>query len=107
MLQKAAFDQSKKYSLKAFFWTVAILLGVFQAWTNRYRLASDDAIAYLDIGDAYLRGEWKEAINGYWSPLYYWLLGLTISVLNPSPYWEFFVVKIVNFLIYLFALVRF
>ena len=55
MLQKAAFDQSKKYLLKDFFWTVAILLGVFQAWTNRYRLASDDAIAYLDIGDAYLR----------------------------------------------------
>lgn len=79
----------------------------FSAWTNRYRLASDDAIAYLDIGDAYLRGEWKEAINGYWSPLYSWLLGLTRSVLNPSPSWEFFVVKIVNFLIYLFALVGF
>ncbi len=107
MLRKINPGQQERYSLSASFWLIAILLGALQAWFNRYSLSSDDIISYLDIGDAYLRGEWNVAINGYWSPLYSWLLGLTMLVLKPSPYWEFPVVKLVNFLIYLFALVCF
>jgi hypothetical protein len=107
MLRKIASGQTQRYSLLAIFWFIAIVLGALQAWTNLYSLSSDDIISYLDIGDAYLRGEWNVAINGYWSPLYSWLLGLTMLVLKPSPYWEFPVVKLVNFLIYLFALVCF
>jgi len=29
-----------------------------------------DGISYLEVGDAYLRGDWRAAVNGYWSPLY-------------------------------------
>ena len=93
--------------LKAIFWLVSILLGGLQAWDHRYSTSSSDTISYLDIGDAYFRGEWHLAINGNWSPLYSWLLGLTISILKPSPYWEFAAVKLTNFLIYLFALACF
>ena len=93
--------------LKAIFWFVAILLGGLQAWDHRYSTSSSDTISYLDIGDAYFRGEWHHAINGNWSPLYSWLLGLTIFIFKPSPYWEFAVVKLTNFLIYLFALTCF
>ena len=59
---------------------------------------------YLDMGDAYLRGDWNMAINSYWSPFYSWLLGLAILVLKPLPYWEFSIVHLVNFAIYLCAL---
>jgi hypothetical protein len=107
MLQKNAPGQRQRYSLKLIFWLIATLLGAIQAWVNRFSLSSDDVIAYLDIGDAYLQGKWDVAINGYWSPFYSWLLALTLSVLKPSSYWEFPVVKLVNFLIYLFALVCF
>lgn len=107
MLPKTALSQRKKFSLKIIFWLIAILLGALQAWVYRYDLASDDIIAYLDIGDAYLKGNWQEAINGYWSPLYPWLLALTMFVLKPSTYWEFPTVKLVNFLIYLFTFVCF
>ena len=107
MLQVTAPSLKKIYVLKAIFWLIAILLGSLQVWVYRYSLSTDDAIAYLDIGDAYLRGEWDVAINGYWSPLYSWLLGLTITVLKPSVYWEFLTVKLVNFLIYIFALLGF
>lgn len=99
--------QSKKYSLELICWIAAIILGAIQAWANRYHLSTDDAVSYLDIGDAYLRGDWKVAINGYWSPLYSWLLGVALFILKPSPYWEFAVVKLVNFLIYLSALASF
>jgi len=107
MLQTTAQGQRKRYLLRIIFWLLAILLGTIQAWANRFSLSSEDLISYLDIADAYLAGEWHLAINGNWSPLYSWLLGLTIYVFNPSPYWELPVVKLTNFLIYLFALISF
>ena len=66
-----------------------------------------DGISYLDMGDAIIRGDWKMAINGYWSPLYPWLQGLAAWAIKPTPYWQFTVVHLVNFLIYLFALACF
>ena len=31
---------------------------------------NEDGIVYLDMGAAFLRGDWAVAINGIWSPLY-------------------------------------
>jgi len=105
--QKKVTEGKQRYSLKAIFWFIAILLGAIHAWSNRYSIASEDGISYLDIGDAYFKGDWSTAINAYWSAIYSWILGLALNVLKPSAYWEFPVVKIVNFLIYLFAIVCF
>ncbi len=66
-----------------------------------------DGIAYLDIGDAYFRGDWATAINPVWSPLYSWILGLVNFIVKPSMQWEFPTVHIINFFIYLFALACF
>jgi len=92
--------------LQIIFWLVAIGLGLLHAWVNRQAMQSD-GISYMDMGDAYLRGDWQMAINGYWSPLYSWLLGAALLVLKPSAYWEFSVVHLVNFTIYLGALLCF
>jgi hypothetical protein len=80
-------------------WLVAIGLGALQAWHARQAM-NPDGIVYLDMGDAYLRGDWRMAINPVWSPLYAWLLGLAMHVLQPSPFWEFPVVHLVNFALY-------
>lgn len=85
------------------FWLVAIILGALHTWASRHSINSM-GIAYLDMGEAYLRGDWDMAINAYWSPLYSWLLGIALLILKPSSYWEFSVVHLVNFWIYLFAL---
>ncbi len=82
---------------------VAVALGLLHAWNGRYEI-SPDGISYLDMGDAYLRGDWQVAINGYWSPLYSLLLGVALRVIKPSPYWEFPVAHLVNFVVYLCAL---
>ncbi|MGH7380694.1 MAG: hypothetical protein ACREKR_00495 [Candidatus Methylomirabilales bacterium] len=87
----------------AIFWFVAVVLGLLHMWAARHAMNSD-GVVYLDMGDAYLRGDWKMAINASWSPLYSWLLGLAMFVLRPSSYWQFSVVHLVNFLIYLIAL---
>ena len=80
-----------------------LVLGAVQAWILRYAMISD-GISYLDIGDAYFRGDWKAAINAYWSPLYSWCLGLALYLFRPSIWWEFITVHVVNLAIYVGAL---
>ena len=68
---------------------------------------NEDGIHYLDMGDAWLRGDWDVAINGIWSPLYSWILGAVIEAFQPSIRWEFPAVQLANFFIYTFALMCF
>jgi hypothetical protein len=92
--------------LRISFWCAAIALGAADAWATRFTM-NPDGISYLDMGDAYLRGDWHMAINAYWSPLYSWFLGFFLRVLKPSAYWEFPLAHLVNFLIYVAALACF
>ena len=80
-------------------WSIAILIRALLAWADRHSVGND-GIHYLDMGDAYWRGDWPMAINAVWSPFYSWLLGLALLVLQPSSYWEYAVVHLVNLLIY-------
>jgi len=89
--------------VRIFFWLLAIALGAAQAWATRFTM-NPDGISYLDIGDAYWRGDWHMAINAYWSPLYSWILGFFLKVLKPSAYWEYPIAHLVNFLIYVAAM---
>ena len=81
------------------------VLHVYAAITSQSMNA--DGISYLDVGDAYFRADWENAINPVWSPLYSWILGFTNFVIRPSIQWEFPVVHLVNFIIYLLALSSF
>ena len=92
--------------IKITFRVVAILLGLLQAWAN-INVLNTDVVSYLDIGDAYLRGDWKLAINAVWSPLYSWLLALVMFILKPSPYWEGTCICFLNFVIYLLTIICF
>ncbi|MCP9496439.1 MAG: hypothetical protein MSG64_18510 [Pyrinomonadaceae bacterium MAG19_C2-C3] len=80
----------------------AIVLGALNAWAERYSVNAD-GISYLDMGDAFFRGDWAMAFNPYWGPLYAWLLGAANAVFQPSAYWEYPLVHVINFLIYIFA----
>ncbi len=94
-------------------WVVALVVGFLQAWGRRHVSADGvlyvgaDSIAYLDQGDAWLRGDWPTAVNAMWSPLYPWLTGLTLWLVKPTPYQEFTVVRLLNFIIYAGALAAF
>jgi hypothetical protein len=87
-------------------WSVLSAAGLFQAVTGRHAM-QDDGVNYLDTGDAFLRGDWKIALNGIWSPLYPLLQSAALHLLRPSAYSQFTVVHAVNFLIYIFALAGF
>jgi hypothetical protein len=81
------------------FWGIALVLGLIQVWTNRFYMGND-GVPYLDMADAYLRGDWHTALNGFWNPLYAWLIGLDFLIFRPSRYWEYPVVELLNFGIY-------
>lgn len=107
MISSESTRQKYLWPIRLIFWAVAIVLGLAQAWGSRYEFFSGDIISYIEMGEAYLRGDWETAIHGYFSPLYPLILSSFISVFTPSMYWEIFTVKTVNFLIYLFSLVGF
>ena len=88
------------------FWVCALVLGATQAWTSRFEM-SPDGITYLDNADAYFRKDWDAAANSEWSPMYPWLLGVGMHFLQPSPYWEFPALHLVNFVVFLGVLAAF
>jgi len=74
---------------------LAIALGGLNTWAAVARHSMNaDGIAYLDMADAYLRGDWRAAINPVWSPLYSWVLGPVMRVVQPTMRWEFAVVQV-------------
>jgi hypothetical protein len=92
--------------LRALLAGAALVLGAAEAWAARFTM-NPDGVSYLDMGDASLRGDLAAAISSWWSPLYSWILGIVLKITNPTPYWEFQVVHLVNLLIYAAALLCF
>ena len=100
-------DENLK-KIQVLFRILAIGLGVLHVYAAiTSQSMNADGIAYLDIGDAYFRADWVNAINPVWSPLYSWILGFANFVIRPSIQSEFPLVHLVNFIIYLIALCSF
>src|SRR5262245_58412859 len=81
-------------------------LVVLSLWANRDRFDAE-GISFLDMADAYRRGDWQAALIGKWSPLYPWLLALLMLFFNPSPQWEITSVHALNLFVYFGTLASF
>ncbi|MCI0355318.1 MAG: hypothetical protein L0099_09820 [Acidobacteria bacterium] len=86
--------------------TLAVALGLLRTLADR-DLQGGDSISYLDIAYAWARGDFGDAVNSFWSPLYSWLLAIMLILLHPQPYWEFAAVSAVGFGVYLLAMACF
>jgi hypothetical protein len=102
---------SRPFQLKwlpLLFRLVAVTLGALHVWAAMTSYSMNaDGISYLDIGDAYWRGDWNAAINAVWSPMYSWILGGVMYLVQPTMAGEFPLVHLVNFAIFLVALICF
>jgi 4-amino-4-deoxy-L-arabinose transferase-like glycosyltransferase len=87
-------------------WIGAIVLGLLQVCASRQTIAVD-AVSYLDMGDAFLRGQWATAVTGYWNPLYGILVSPALFLTAASPALEYPLVHSVVFVFYLGALFAF
>ena len=81
--------------------------GARVAFLGRNAAIGADGLSYLDVASAYLQHNWQTAVNGYWSPLYSWLLGVAMFLVKPSASLEPLLVRGVNFLIFALAVYTF
>jgi hypothetical protein len=71
-----------------------LTVGIFILKYYRYQI-NPDGISYISIARKYAAGNFSEAINGYWGPLYSWLLA-PFLVIGVEP---LLATKILNLLI--------
>lgn len=97
---------SAKPHLRALFWCLAIALGLLQLWAHRNDV-NPDGISYIEMAEAAGRSGWHALVNAYWSPLYPALLSIAFWIFHPAIDWEFTVLHVVNFALYLAELLCF
>ena len=82
-------------------------MGARCAFAARGGAAGIDGISYLDVAHAYLRHDWHTAINGYWGPLYSWLLALAMYLTPTGAMAELSLARAVNFVVFVLAVYAF
>jgi hypothetical protein len=69
------------------FCLIAIVLGAAEAWTSRFSM-NPDGVQYLDNATAYSSGDFHNALNSQWSPLYPWLIAAWFAHSGPARIWN-------------------
>ena len=64
-------------------------------------------MSYLDVARSLVAGDFRETVNGYWSPLYSWLLAIGLLITGASPSEHFAVAHGVNFAIFVGTFIAF
>jgi hypothetical protein len=77
-------------------WLITLTAGFLQAWASRFEI-SPDGVNYLDMATALLNWDWQHVVNGYWSPLFPWLLAFPIRLLGTHRFWESTLLHFINF----------
>ena len=90
-------------TIRRVFWCFGIIFGLLQAIASRFNM-NVDGISYLDLAGAYFTHNWNAAVNGYWSPLYPWLLGATMRLFRAPVYWESTLVHALNCILFLISM---
>lgn len=88
------------------FLLIVILVYLFLSFilfSHYLHIFNDDGISYLTIASEYTNGNFSDAINGYWSPLFSWLM-VPFLFLSDSVLGDLFVVRALSVLIGLFTL---
>ena len=88
------------------FCLVALVLGALEAWTSRCEM-NPDGIQYLDKPSAYRQGDFRDALNPQWSPLYPWPIAGAEAMVHPSREQECALVHAVNFTLFAASIASF
>lgn len=83
--------------------TTYSLLALISMHFYLYKTGGDE-IAYINIAHAYVTGNWGAAINGYWSPLYSWLMA-PFFLFGFTPSYGVHISKILSLIIGIFTMI--
>jgi hypothetical protein len=86
---------------------MVLLLGARCSYAGRNLPVEADGLAYLDVARSYVGHNWHIAINGYWGPLYAWLLAIMMRIFRPGIHSEFAVARALNFILFAATLYTF
>ena len=81
-----------------------VLLGVYLLKYYQYDLISKYIISFVSVAKQYALGNLDSAINGYWGPLFSWLM-VPLILINPSPYFVLYAMKILTLIVGIFTIV--
>jgi hypothetical protein len=94
-------------TLRLFFWGFGLLVASVQAWIFRYEVSAD-SISYFDMSDGVLRGgDWHRLINGMYSALYPFLLGVFRRTFHISAGNEIPAAHVFGVILFVFAFLCF
>jgi len=71
--------RSRLLTEKALLLLLYFLLAAVLMPYHRYFIHLSDSFQYLRIAEEYARGNFSEAVNSYWSPLFSWLLAVLLK----------------------------
>jgi hypothetical protein len=86
---------------------IVLLIGARCTFAGRNLPVGADGLAYLDVARAYIRHDWHTAVNGYWGPLYAWLLAIGVRSFHPGIRTEFMMARGFSFALFAAALYMF
>lgn len=90
-------------------WDIIVILVVYSLFSLfilkffQYNILGDE-ISYIDIAHAYAAGHWENAVNGYWSPLYSWLMVPFIFIFGFKPVYGVYISKLLSIAIGFFTI---
>ncbi len=82
---------------------IYVFLGVYFLRYYKYDLISKDIISFVSVANLYASGNFSSAINGYWGPLFSWVL-VPFILLNSSPYFVLNMMKIISLVAGIFTI---
>ena len=89
--------------VRVFFWVSALGLAGIDTYTTRFFI-NNDAIVYIEIGEAIKNFRWHDVVNFTFSPLYALLIAIFQSVFQLNALNEIIWIKILNYLVFLATL---
>jgi hypothetical protein len=70
MTERTGFDK-----ITACVFMIGAICGLYFQFAY-HKFLNNDTLAYINLAERYAAGDFQHAINGYWSPLYSWLLSV-------------------------------
>ncbi len=97
------YNHISEYQVRVLFWILALGFAGINAYTSRYFI-NDDAIVYVEIGEAIKQFRWHDVANFTFSPLYASLIAIFQSTLQLNALNEIIWLKLLNYIIFVLAL---
>jgi hypothetical protein len=94
-------NNSKSKSSLIILIIVLTIYSILVISANHYERLTADSTLYINIAEKYLRGEFGDAVNGYWGPMLSWLL-IPFLYLNTS---HVFAINALNLIVGLFTII--